>query len=353
MKIQPAKADAFIAKPDPAVAALLLYGPDAGLVRERAQAFGRAFVGDLADPFQVADLSGAQIKDDPARLSDEVMAQSLMGGRRVVFVRWSPGVPRLEATLAELFAALDLFAQDREGRAQDNILILEAQELTNKSALRLLFENARGAAAIACYADDPKAVAKLLAEQIRAAGLTIAPDAAAFLRDHLGGDRMMSRNEIEKLILYKHNDPNRAITLDDARAAVGDSGALVLDALIDAAFTGRVADADRQFHRAMTQGESPIMLLRLVQRHAQRLHVMAAKLAAGQPDAQVLAAERLHFSRTDSVQAQMRGWSLPRLEALMIELTQAELDCKSTGTPEETITARVILRIAQAAGARR
>ena len=40
MKIQPARAEAFIAKPDPTIRAVLFYGPDAGLVRERATEAG-------------------------------------------------------------------------------------------------------------------------------------------------------------------------------------------------------------------------------------------------------------------------------------------------------------------------
>ena len=41
MKIQPARIEAFLAKPDAAARAVLLYGPDAGLVRERADKLAR------------------------------------------------------------------------------------------------------------------------------------------------------------------------------------------------------------------------------------------------------------------------------------------------------------------------
>ncbi|MCW9040250.1 MAG: DNA polymerase III subunit delta, partial [Rhodospirillales bacterium] len=35
MKIAAARIDAFVARPDPATRAVLIYGPDTGLVRER------------------------------------------------------------------------------------------------------------------------------------------------------------------------------------------------------------------------------------------------------------------------------------------------------------------------------
>jgi DNA polymerase-3 subunit delta len=87
MKLAAARVTEFLRRPDPAVRAVLLYGPDAGLVRERADLLARLVCPDLQDPFRVAELGGAQLAADPARLADEVAAQSLIGGRRVVRVR--------------------------------------------------------------------------------------------------------------------------------------------------------------------------------------------------------------------------------------------------------------------------
>ncbi|HYD69016.1 MAG TPA: DNA polymerase III subunit delta, partial [Azospirillum sp.] len=41
MKLQGKAVDAFLRNPDPKVRAVLLYGPDAGLVRDRAAALGK------------------------------------------------------------------------------------------------------------------------------------------------------------------------------------------------------------------------------------------------------------------------------------------------------------------------
>ena len=74
MKLSAANVEGFIRAPDPAVRAMLLYGPDGGLVRERADALARQVVDDLGDPFRVAELGPAQLKADPARLADEAAA---------------------------------------------------------------------------------------------------------------------------------------------------------------------------------------------------------------------------------------------------------------------------------------
>ena len=45
--------DAFLARPDPGRPIILLYGPDAGLVRERADALLASAVDDPNDPFSL------------------------------------------------------------------------------------------------------------------------------------------------------------------------------------------------------------------------------------------------------------------------------------------------------------
>ena len=76
----------------------MLYGPDEGLVRERADTVARSVCPDLNDPFRVADLTAAVLAADPARLADEAAQLSLIGGRRVVRVRGAGDA------LAKLFA---------------------------------------------------------------------------------------------------------------------------------------------------------------------------------------------------------------------------------------------------------
>ena len=56
--LKAAQVDAFVAKPNPAQPVVLVYGADAGLVRERAEALVRVSVDDLNDPFSLVRLEG-------------------------------------------------------------------------------------------------------------------------------------------------------------------------------------------------------------------------------------------------------------------------------------------------------
>ena len=78
--IKPAGLDAFLRKPDPAIAAILIYGEEGDAVRELAQRAVKKVAGSLDDPFAVAVLAEQDVASDPARLVDEVQSMSMFGG---------------------------------------------------------------------------------------------------------------------------------------------------------------------------------------------------------------------------------------------------------------------------------
>jgi DNA polymerase-3 subunit delta len=190
VKLAAGRVESFLRRPDPDVRAVLLYGPDAGLVRERADALGRTVSADLRDPFRIADLSGAAIAADPARLYDEAAQISLMGGRRLVRVR----------EIAE--AQSVIFARFLAAPPGDGLVVVEGGELPARGALRRAFDDAPCGVAIGCYPDGARDLAEVIRETLAAHRITASRDAIDFLVGHLGGDRLLTRAELEKLALY-------------------------------------------------------------------------------------------------------------------------------------------------------
>ena len=207
--------DGFLAKPNPAQPVVLIYGADSGLVRERAEALIRSAVDDVNDPFSLARLEGDELASDPSRLVEEANTIPLFGGRRAVWVKGGGRnfAPAVETLLANA---------PRECR-----VVIEAGELRKNAPLRVACERARNAAVIPCYPDDEKMLPALIEDEMRAAGLTIAPEARAALVPLLGGDRLASRSELRKLALYAHG--KERVELADVAAVVTDASELALD----------------------------------------------------------------------------------------------------------------------------
>ncbi len=341
MKIAAGDADAFARAPDSAAHAVLVYGPDNGLVRERADCLTRAVAEDLADPFRVAELSAAQLQDDPARLGDEAAALSLTGGRRVVRLRDAGDA--LAATISEFLAA----------PLGDALVVVEGGDLPARSSLRELFEGAANGAALPCYRDDSRALMKLIRESLSAAGLEIAPEALDFLVANLGGDRQLTRRELEKLVLYKGEagampGEGRRVELDDVLALVGDSAALTLDDLAFALADGDLAALERSMRRGLAEGAAPVSLLRAAARHLVRLHVVAGMAAAGSPMDDALRKLRppVFWKLKSRFLAQAGRWSPERLARALARLVEAESESKRSGAPAEALAARALMEVA-------
>jgi len=338
MKIAPRAIAAFLRAPDAKIRAILVYGPDSGLVRERAAILAKTVVDDLDDPFRVANVAPAELRADPARLADEAAAIAMTGGRRVVRVRGGDETPPHQP-IADWLAH----------GSGDALIIVEAGELAPRAPLRKLFEVAADAAALPCYGDDERSLEPVVRETLAAHDLRPSPEAMAFLVDNLGGDRMVSRLELEKLALYKTGEGT--VELDDARACVGDSAAVEIDTAVLAAAEGDHGALDRALGRLFDEGTTPVGALRAGQRYFQRLHLAAGLVERGKSEEQAVGALRppVFFRVKPRMVSQLRAWRRPRIARALEVLVDAEASCKRTGVPAAAVAARAFFTIANAA----
>jgi DNA polymerase-3 subunit delta len=219
--------------------------------------------------------------------------------------------------------------------------------------LRRAFDEAPQAAAIGCYPDTARDLAAVIRESFAAHRIAASRDALDFLVAHLGGDRLLTRAELEKLTLYA--GAGGRLGLDDVRAVVADSAALSLDDAILSAAEGDAAALDRALARVFQEGESPVGVIRALLRHLQRLHLLAARVAAGaSPDEAIRAARPpIFFKEQDSWRRQLQRWGERRLRGALGRAAQAEFRMKQTGLPAETICRETLFAIAREARAGR
>ena len=338
MRLTGRAVEAFLRRPDPAVHAVLIHGPDGGRVREVGRRLLLQMAADSDDPFAVSNLTPADVTADPARLLDETTALVLGGGRRVV---------RLREAASALADAVSAVLELEDPGA---FVILEAGDLGPRDKLRKLFEAAGTGAAIPCYPDEGADLEAVIRHGLEDADHAIEPAALAYVAAQLGGDRGQTRSEIEKLVLYK-GDETGAITLDDVAATVGDGAPMLVDDIVLAVASGEQGRLDRALERALQAGQTPVGVLRAVARHLTRLHLAASLIAAGQAADQVVASLRppLFYKHRAIFLGQLRQWSPTGLARALELLMTAELDCKSSGMPDVVLCARALMRIAQAA----
>lgn len=285
-----AEAERVLTRDVAAYSAFLIFGADVGLVSERVRRLVKAVVDDPADPFQLVRLSGDDIARDIQRLVDEASTIPLFGGRRAVLV---------EAQGKTIAPAVELFL----AAPSPCPVVIEAGALKSDSPLRKAVERSKFGASIECFPDGEREVSALIDAEVAAAGLTISPDAKLMLASLLGADRLASRSEIGKLLLYAHGRP--AIEVEDVEAAVADASVQAFDPAVDAAFSGDTVALDEAIRKLHLSPVDAGQLLGTALRHAVTLQ--RGKLAGS--------GEGSGFG--------FRGGVSPRRKALIERQTQA------------------------------
>src|SRR5260221_1146514 len=127
----------FLARPTRPI--VLIFGPDAGLVRERAEALVRTSVDDPKDPFQLARLDGDDLSSEPTRLVDEANTIPLFAVRRSVWIK--AGARNFAPALEALIAAPPPNCR----------ILIEAGDVKRNSPLRAVCGPPHTGAAQPCY----------------------------------------------------------------------------------------------------------------------------------------------------------------------------------------------------------
>jgi DNA polymerase-3 subunit delta len=327
-----------LARPDAQWRVWLVYGPDAGLVSERAgQIVTAALGGSQDDPFRYVRLEGDDLANDPQRLVDEAATIGLFGGDRVIRVSRT-GKP-ISPAVAPLL----------ERPPEGAVIVIEGGEFNKRNPLLLLCTASRSAVVLPCYADDAGARAEMVDSAMRAAGLTISRDAREMLLGSIGNDRLVSRQEIEKLVAYAGD--TRSIDLADVAASVGDVALREINTLADAVFAGNGELADHSWRRLMAEGSDPGRLAGALATHAGRL--LAARLAidAGQSAETALSRWSMPFPRKKPIMAALSAWTSARLVQAMRLMIGAAADGRRNDRIGEEIVQRAVISITRQARA--
>ncbi|WP_020187282.1 DNA polymerase III subunit delta [Methylopila sp. 73B] len=326
--------DAFLAKPPADVFAVLIYGPDAGLVAERAERLASRVLEGSDDPFGLVRLDGDELASDPGRLADEARTIALFGGQRAIRVKVGGRaiVTAVEALLG--------------GPAPESLTVIEAGDLKKNAPLRTLCEKSPRAAALPCYPDEAGARDRLIDEETRLSGLSITPDARALLSASLGPDRLAARGEVQKLCLYAHG--RGRINVDDVTAVIADAGDVGMDVAVDAAFAGKAGEAASALRSLRFSGTPASVVVGAALRHAITLHRLRGDVDAGRSARAVMESNGFlfHFRRKDSVERALGAWSGARLTEIVAKLAEAVATGRRAAGVGEAVAERALLAIA-------
>jgi DNA polymerase III subunit delta len=328
--VPPRDAEAFLKNGFSQFPVILIYGPDEGLVSERAASIARATTS--GDAGNILRLDGDDIAADPMRLADEANAISMFGGMRAIRVRMGSKsiVPGLEPLLSS--------------PPVDARIIVEAGDIKPNHALRALLEKGKDVAALACYGEDSRDIGRLLDTLLQESGQTISNDARQALTGLLGQDHKRSRLEIEKVILYTRGASQ--ITRDDIDAVMTDAAALSADAVIDATFLGKLDGIETEARRVLADGLEAGVLLGFALRHAFLLQSIKRNSGNNQNVGESIKSARVSWKREKAVAEQINRWTETRLERAVQILGDAVLAIRRNAALSDALAIRALWSLA-------
>ncbi|MCL1785872.1 MAG: DNA polymerase III subunit delta [Alphaproteobacteria bacterium] len=300
------------------VPAVLIYGPDAGLVDELGDKAVEKLEIDALNLFAL-DANELQAKTDA--LFAEACSPSLLGGRRLI---WIANVGDSDAPLVRELVT---------HKSLDAFVIVTAAELRAGGGMRSLFEDGANLAALACYADDENSLGRVIRESLFAAGIkTIDPDAMQYMFSRLGGDRGVTRSFLKKLALYV--DDKKTVSLDDVEKCLPDNGAASLDDFLYSLTAGHISQTQLALDRVFFDGAEPIMLVRMLDFHFKKL---LNAVSGGQ-------IPKLFWKVAEKFNAAVRIWPEGEIVAVLSRLNELERQTKS-GMPSELLVRDFALKL--------
>lgn len=337
MKIVPKSVESFLSAPQREHRAVLIYGADSGLVRERAGKITKAILGDAAsDPFAKIELSEAELLADPPRLADELSSVSMMCPKRVIII-YDAG-NNLSKIIEPAYSCFH----------KDNFLIITADELSGKSSLRAFFEKNADCAALACYRDEMRDVQAIIRQKFDAANIIYDRDVLDYLAGQLGNDRYVTYQELEKLITYAGDE--KKLSLNDVQLLVDYNQDTQLDDIVNAVADRNLVALEKNLTQHLREGTQPIMYLRSLQRYFNRLYAIRAQMQQGGQSAEMVISglrPPVFWKQQPILTRHASSWNIENIIKALKLLITAELDCKTSDLPSVPASSRRLLRITQ------
>ena len=321
-------------------------GPD----EAGASAAAQKVIAALPDAGERIEMTGAELRRDPARLGDEARSGSLFGDARHIYVR---------ASGDEAHDALKTLIETADAGSGDAApVIVIATSATDKSRTAKLLEKRDDALVGMFYAPDIGSVAASVRAMADSAGLRLNGDLAERIARAAGLDVRLAQSEVDKLALYCDAGPQspKAASVEDYEeigAATEEDG---FQPLVNAVMGGDLGKLSAEIHRMRELGLNPVGLLLAIERRATQLTQITAKLGPRGSLDNLSKGEKaqlgIFWREERDIRAQVSRWSRAKLNRLIPRLIALHRNLLANSQAAELLLAQELAEIARFAAKR-
>lgn len=335
MKIASNNIENFLKYPPSHIKAVLIYGPDLGMVSLRSRKLAKTAIKDEASDMSMVQISYDNIKNDPQYLASILCTTSLFCSKKAILVYDS--APTINKDLTPIILSNN----------NDNFLIFSAGDLSASSSLRQLFEKESSLAAIPCYKEDQQTIKRLLETKLKQAGFSFDNNALEAMSQKFMGDQMVIISELGKLITYMGD--NKFISLSDVDAVITDNKEAIFDNIYNDLFSKDLKSGQLNINRALNDGTPEILIMRAIGRYLQNLYRVKKQIINGINEAVAISSLKppLFYKQVPIFKKHLQIWTIGELSNLLHGLLKLEQECKDSTYPSEIISSYFFTQMAK------
>jgi DNA polymerase-3 subunit delta len=311
--------------------AILIYGPNEGLVREKIKIIISKF-----ENKEIISINGRDMDSDPFLLDQSLNTYSMFESNKVVLV---------ENIKDKHLKDLDNIDYEK---ITNTILIVKESNLLKSSKLRKFFDSHKYFFSLACYEDDLKLMIKIIDSFARQNSIIFKRDVKEYLSQTLSVDRMISVQELEKIKLYYYNT-NKDPELNEIKALLNDASSNTLQKINESVMNGKISKSSKIINKLIAEGTSPVSILRGLMNYINRIKAANIEIRKGKDfdDAVKILKPPLFWKDKDSFRTHCKYWPLFKLEKAINNLVEAEISCKADSKLSDLICERIVIQISK------
>ena len=292
----------------------LIYGPNEGLVRESINIIYSAF--SQNSECEKLHITNKQLDEDPTFLHNEMSSISMFNPKKFIV---------LDALKEK---HVNIIKECLSVNYQNIFLIIKCDNLTKSSNIRKLYETAKNHFSLACYDDDVKVLSSLLEKFQKQHNISFDSDAKSFLLSNLSNDRMVIKNELEKILLSL-SDADRKVDIEKLRNILHDSSNTDFQQINNFILFGNIEKSSKSLEKLFNLGTNPIAILKSFNNYIMRIRLAQVELSKGKQFDEAIKVLRppIFWKEKSDFKRHCLMWPANIIDKIINEVLSSEIKC--------------------------
>ena len=294
----------------------LIYGPNEGLVRENIDTLYKTFSNE--SECEKLYITSKQLDEDPTVLQNEISSISMFSPKKFIVLE---SLKEKHSVLIE-----DCLKENYE----KIFLIIKLDNLNKNSKIRKIYETSKNHYALACYDDDIKNLSSLLEKFQKKHNIKFDNDVKNFLLSNLSNDRMVIKNELEKILLSL-SEKDQRLDIEKLRYILNDSAHTDFQQINNLILFGNSEKGSKSLEKLFNLGTSPLAVLKSFNNYIMRIRLTQVELSKGKQFDEAIKVLRppIFWKEKPDFKRHCLMWPANIIENIINEVLNAEIKCMS------------------------